>query len=116
MLLLAAVLAVALSAGAQSAPATSALWTPGLPRLPGVQQVEQRRTVSRCMTNLAELTGFNGEARDSKWVQPGMWGSTHAAPRPLTLVLTLDPIRADGLPRPTAHLSQHVLNLPPPLA
>ena len=67
------------------------------------------------MTNLAELTGFGREPRDSQRVQPGMWGSTHSDGQTPTLILTLDRIESVTLPKPMAHLSRHVLNLPPPL-
>jgi len=112
VLLLAAVIAVGLT-GVQPAPVTAALWDPR--PLPGAQQVEFRRTVSRCMTTLAELTGFNGDLRDGQRAQPGMWASTYSQSQPPILILTLDPLASIGLPHPLARLSRHVLNLPPPL-
>lgn len=112
MLLLAAVLTVGLT-GMPPAPVTAALWTE--PR-PATQQVEFRRTVSRCMTTLAELTGLDGELRDGQRAQPTLWTGIHSgAPAPI-LILTADPFDGLGLPHPVARLGRHVLNLPPPLA
>lgn len=116
MLLLAAVMAVGLT-GVQPAPVTTVLWTPRpVPgAIPGVQQVEFRRTVSRCMTTLAELTGFDGDLRDGQRIQPGLWSGSYSQDRDPLLILTLDRIEVITLPQPRAHLSRHVLNLPPPL-